>query len=309
MYKKILVPLDGSELAELVLPYAKEIGNRLGLELILLHVCDPEKPESKLMCQGYIEYTAEMIRKQLKEVLISAPGKSQEIKVTGKLTEGRPAEEIINYARENNIDIILMASHGRSGIKRWVLGSVADKVLQASPIPIWLVRANILEQIIHDKWPGMNLLVPLDGSKLAESVIPHLEALAKQFGPEMVNVVLLRVCEEPKITADYPEVSMKSSWKEHVNLVKECFKQEAEKYLQGICEQLSGAGLKASAEVHMGNPADTIIGYIDKHPPVLVVIASHGYSGVSRWAYGSVADKIIHGVSNPIFLVRMKQSG
>ena len=143
---------------------------------------------------------------------------------------------------------------------------------------------------------------------MAETVIPHVEKLAKQIGPEQVNVVLLRVYEEPRINADYPEASMKLTWKEHINLLKEYSKKEAEKYLQGIREQLAGAGIKASVEVLMGSPADAIIGYADKHPSTQIVMASHGYSAVSRWAYGSVADKILHGVSNPIFLVRPKKS-
>jgi len=308
MYNKMLGPLDGSGVAEMALPYARKIGGGLGLELILLHVCEPQKSEIKLICQGYIEHAATLLHNQLKEAQVDATGQRPLEKVIGKVVEGNPAEEIVNYAVKNEIDIILMASRGRSGVKKWMLGSVADKVLQASPVPVWLVRAPFPERIFQNEWPERNLLVPLDGSRLAESVIPHVKTMVKQFGPEKVNVILLRVYEEPSINADYPEASMQLPWKNHVNHIKEYFKKQAEKYLLGVQEKLIGAGLQASVEVLMGNPADAIISYAEKHPHLLIVMASHGYSGISRWAYGSVADKILHSAANPVFLVRAGKS-
>jgi nucleotide-binding universal stress UspA family protein len=307
MYKRMLVPLDGSELAEVVLPYAKELAGRLDLEVILLHVCEPHRSESQFMCQSYIEHAAEIAKTQSREVQTKtgAPEGGKAVEARGEVVTGHPAEEIIKYASENNIDVILMATHGRSGVKRWVLGSVADKVLRASQIPIWLVRAAIPEEIIHDEWPKRTMLVPLDGSKLAESVLPHVEALAKQRGAELINIVLLRVFEEPYVNADYPEASMNLTWKEHVRRIREHFKQEAERYLIGVQNRLTSASLKVRSEVLMGNPADEIISYAHKNHPNLVVLASHGYSGIGRWEYGSVADKVLHGVSSPIFMVRL----
>ena len=306
MYKTMLVPLDGSELAEVVLPYAKELAGRLDLELLLLHVCEPHSSESQFMCQAYIERAAEIVKMQSREVQTktgATPG-GKAVEARGEVVTGHPAEEIIRYASENNTDLILVATHGRSGVKRWVLGSVADKVLRASEVPIWLVRAAIPEEIVYDEWPKRTMLVPLDGSKLAESVIPHVEALAKQRGDELVNVVLLRVCEEPFVTADYPEASINLSWQEHVRRIKEHFKQGAERYLAGVQKRLADAGLRVRAEVLMGKPADEIINYAHQNHPNLIVMATHGYSGIGRWEYGSVADKVLHGVSSPILLVR-----
>jgi nucleotide-binding universal stress UspA family protein len=302
MYKRMLVPLDGSELAEVVLPYAKELAGRLDLELILLHVCEPHGSESQFMCQSYIDHAAEMIKAQSREVQIKtgAPEGGKAVEVKGETVTGHPAEEILNYASGNNVDLILLATHGRSGAKRWVLGSVADKVLRASRVPIWLVRVAIPEKIVYDEWPKRSFLVPLDGSKMAESVLPHIEALAKQRGAQLVNVVLIRVVEEPFITADYPE----SDWKEHVKRIKDHFKKEAENYLAGVKKRLSAAGLNVITEVLMGKPADEIINYAHKNHPNLVIMATHGNSLASRWEYGSIADKVLYGVSSPIFMVR-----
>ena len=195
MYKRMLVPLDGSELAEMVFGYAKELAGRLDLDLNLLHVSGPGEHDLLPKHRAYIERAAEILRRQSAEVQEKTRSKSggRELEVRGELAEGHTAEEILRYADKNDIDLILMATHGRSGVKRWAMGSVADKVLRASKVPVWLVRAGVPEEIVHDKWPQRTMLVPLDGSKLAESVLPHVEALAKQRGSDLVDVVLLRV--------------------------------------------------------------------------------------------------------------------
>ena len=302
MYKLMLVPLDGSELAETVLSYAKELAGRFDLELTLLHVCGPEGVESQFMCRSYLERTAEILRQQSREVQAqtSAPlgGKAVEVKV--EVATGNPAEEILHYAEENAVDIILMGSHGRSGVGRWFLGSVVDKVLRKSKIPIWLVRANISERIVHDEWPNRIMLVPLDGSRFAESVLPHVEALANQRGAKLMKIILLRVVEEPFISADYPF----PDWKEHVNQIREHFKQEAEQYLVKVEKLLHDARLNVRTELLMGKPVDEIINYANNNHPNLIVLATHGSSAISRWEFGNTADKILHGVSSPIFLVR-----
>ena len=304
MYKRLLVPLDGSELAEVVLPYAKELAGRLNLELFLLHVC--EEPQSRFMCRSYVEHAAEVAKTQSVEVQrkIGASSGGNTVEARGEVAIGDPAEEITRYAKENDIDFILMATHGRSGVKRWVLGSVAAKVLRVSRVPVWLVRAGTPEDIIHDEWPERIMLVPLDGSKLAESVLPHVKALAKQASTEMVNVILLRVFEEPYINADYPEASMNLTWKEHVEQIRNHFKQEAMQYLASVRKRLADAGLNVRSEVLMGKPAHEIINYAHNNHPNLIVMSTHGYSGISRWEYGSVADKVLHGANSPIFLVR-----
>ncbi|MDZ4230451.1 MAG: universal stress protein, partial [Dehalococcoidales bacterium] len=201
MYKRMLVPLDGSELAEDVFTYAKELAPKLNIDIILLNVCPPETNEFIPMHQAYIDHAAEVLKRQLPKTPKSKEEEpaGKRIKMSGELAVGYPAEEIIRYAEENKIDLILMATHGRSGLKRWTLGSVADKVLRASKIPVLLIHPRVPDEIIYDKWPKQTLLVPLDGSELAESVLPHVETLAKQRGPRMVDVTLLRICEPPAI--------------------------------------------------------------------------------------------------------------
>jgi len=300
MYKKVLVPLDGSELAEGALVYAKEVARRLRLAVVLFHVYGSAETELVPARQAYINSKVDTIRRELKaqtEAGIEPIG--EEVTVRGELAEGYPAEEILRYAAENSIDFILMSTHGRTGIKLWAMGSVADKVLRASRVPIWLIRAGVPPEIISDKLPTRRMIVLLDGSELAESVLPHVETLAKQRGADLVDIILLGVCE-PMPVAAYYYATVPIDWEDYIVRCK----REDEQYLTNIEKRLKSAGLKAHSELLMGKPADAIIDYVSKNPINLIVMSTHGRSGLSRWVYGSVAEKVLHGTSTPIFLVR-----
>ncbi len=293
MYKRMLVPLDGSELSEVVFPYAKELAGRLDLEIILLHVHNPEESETLPLHQAYIERKVEVMARQTEEMRqrtgIGQGGKA--VQVRGELVAGYPAEEILRYADENDIGFILMATHGRSGIRRWVLGSVAEKILQASKIPVWLVRAGVPAEVVYDKWPRITMLVPLDGSELAEAVLPHVKTLAKQQGIEQMDVVLFGVAE-PSVGSVYYIPNVPTTL------------EEMKEYLAKIEKRLKDAGLTVRSEVRRGNPTEQIIEYAGENPFNLIVMSTHGRSGLGRWVFGSVADKVLHGASSPVFLIR-----
>jgi nucleotide-binding universal stress UspA family protein len=302
MYKRLLVPLDGSELAEESLTYARELAARLDLEVVLLHVASVAASDSLPMHRAYVDHAAEILRLETAEVLKRlGPGPGGEsVRVKGEVVEGYPADEILRYAADHEIDLILMVTHGRSGIRRWLLGSVADKVLQTSWVPIWLVRAGAKGAVYRD---GLRFLVPLDGSELAELVLPHVEALAKQRTTEPVEVVLMRVCEPlivPPVGA--PEASL--NWAKVAEEHMAGTRQGAQEYLGKVRDGLAETGMKLKLEVAEGNPADEITNYVNKNECDLVVMATHGRSGLSRWAYGSVAGKVLLSASCPIFLVR-----
>jgi nucleotide-binding universal stress UspA family protein len=315
VYHKMLVPLDGSELSEVVFPYAKELAGRLGLEVLLLHVHRPGESQTVPLHRAYIEHKAEVIGRQSQEVQarVGADEAGRVVRVRGELAAGYPADEILRYAEENDVDLILMATHGLSGIRRWVMGSVADKVLRASRVPVWLVRAGIPEGIVYDKWPKRTILVPLDGSELAEAVLPHVEALAKQRGPELVEVVLLGAYEPVSALGYYPPSARFESPQGAVHVMPRDYvrgesarlKLVAEQYLSGVARRLGASGLKVSCQALAGAPAEVIVDYANNHPFNLIVMSTHARSGLSRWTYGSVAARVLRGVSSPIFLVRV----
>lgn len=301
MYKRMLLPLDGSELAEVALSYAKGIASRFGLELILLHVATKGEAESLPMHQAYIEQTRERLSRETSEIQEKVGGKP--VMVKGEVVLGYAADEILRYAADKEIDLTMMATHGRSGIGRWVMGSVADKVLGSSALPVLLVRAGMPRDVAYENWANPRLLVPLDGSELAELVLPHVEALGLAQDGAAPEVILVRVCEPlvlPPVTA--PETTI--NWGTTADQYLTESKRSAEKYLSRVQRGLTDAGLRVSIEVLEGDPAVAIIDYATKRQVNLVVMATHGRSGLGRWAYGSVAQKLLHGVSCPILMVR-----
>lgn len=146
------------------------------------------------------------------------------------------------------------------------------------------------------------ILVPLDGSELAESVLPHVETIAR--GCSVVEIVLLRVCEAPSILADYPEGRDKS-WEKHVERMTTNARQQCNIYLGDVEKQLRDRGFSVRTESRLGKPAEEIIDFANKNKVDLIIMASHGRSGVSRWAYGSEADKVLRSSCMPVLLIKV----
>ena len=145
------------------------------------------------------------------------------------------------------------------------------------------------------------ILVPLDGSELAESVLPHVETIAR--GCSVVEIVLLRVCEAPSILADYPEGSNRN-WEKHVERMTTNAQQQCNVYLGDVEKQLRDQGFNVRTESCLGKPAEEIVNYATKNKVDLIIMASHGRAGVSRWAYGSEADKVLRSSCVPVLLVK-----
>jgi nucleotide-binding universal stress UspA family protein len=144
MLKKILVPLDGSKLAEKAIPYAQELVSKFDAELILTRVLQPMLVMSEY---GVAFYNQQLEQEQTEAqtYLKTIKGELREfnLEATTEVLTGQPiADAIIDLACKKDVDLILMSTHGRSGISRWVYGSIASKVLQHAPCPIYLIRAN-----------------------------------------------------------------------------------------------------------------------------------------------------------------------
>ncbi len=311
MVIKILVPLDGSELAERALYYAEPMVVKKGAQVILMHVCGPdecqceaEKCTVQPLHRVYIEETAERFKNKLKEEV------SNGADVRWEILCGEPATNIINYAGTQDIHHIIMASHGRSGINRWILGSVADRVTRGSPVPVIIINAS-LEEIRQSGLPDKKILVLLDGSDTAEQVLPYAKEHAEMSSRE---VVLLRVCEQPNIEHPliyhsmewgYPP-SRPLQWEDYAEqeLIKR--KEEVRAYLTGIEEKFTSVGIKVSSEVIVGRPAEAIVDYLAVMHFNLVVMSTHGRSGLTRWALGSVASRVLHATTSPVLLVRSR---
>jgi nucleotide-binding universal stress UspA family protein len=306
MYKRIVIPLDGSELAERALPYAEELARKLGSEVILLNVRrpseDPDHPEHRAYLSKRVATTEQEIKKSPslpsgEKVKVD----SAIIGVSGLLTH--PAEEILDYAETNNIGLIIMATHGRTGIKRWALGSTAEKVARASKCPILLIRASTdLRRSVHlDK-----ILVPLDGSIHSEVVLSHIENIAPKL---KARVYLLKIVEPTyHVYPVYDEVAYYggSGMVEMPYTEEEMkpIKVAAEEYIKSVSRKLMAEGIKTSYKVEVGSAAEGIIRAEEEMGVDMVAMSTHGHSGFGRWEHGSIADKVLHGGNKPLLLVR-----
>ncbi len=286
-FKSALVPLDGSQLAEDILPFAREFARRYCMEVTLFHVCDPGGTDSQTMCQVYVDSKAGAYNTENSVYPVNS------IAVTGK-----PAEEIIGHAREKGYDFILMATHGRSGVGRWLMGSVSEKVLRASDVPILMVRTGEHLDASRVETLGNSLLVTLDGSQHAEASLPYVETIARQCGLSNPKIVLMRVYEKPFVTADYPQ----PDWEEHVDRITGQFRKVVEDYLANVARRLP-SDLDVETVTVEGNPAEEIIKYAKAHALSMIVMTTHGNSTLAQWEFGSVADKVVRGAGSPVFLV------
>jgi nucleotide-binding universal stress UspA family protein len=237
-----------------------------------------------------------VLQKKAEEVRSRCGDTSQDhcIAVKSSVVVGYPPEEILKYIDQNDIDIVMLSTHGRSGIRAWDLGAVANKVIHGAKIPVWLVPSELREEVISDKIPLRTMVIPLDGSKLSEQVIPHAINIAKQRGAESEMVLVF-------VDNDIVGVPMNQ---EALNLRKENL-AVMQKYLDTKVEEIKAAGIQARSKILNGNPAEAIIDFVKYNPPQLIAMATSSHTGLSRMLFGSVTENVINLIKKtPIFLIR-----
>ena len=295
MYEKILVPLDGSDLAEIALPYAEELAGALGCEITLIHVSESADEKYENMHQLYIEKIVEATIQDAEKFRKNK--RAKKIKVSSVHLTGHVAEQIVDYADKENIGLIVMTTHGRSGIRRWILGNVAAKVVRATDRPIALIRAK--DTPPEARAERINkILVPLDGSKASEVVIPHVSELASKLKAE---VVLFQVVAPSYFVYAIPgeAVLQPHSPEDLQNMI-----ENSKLYLDKVGAEFRDKGIETTSEVGIGGPAEEIIRIADEIQVDMVAMSTHGHSSISLWAFGSNADKVLHAGDTPVLLVR-----
>lgn len=292
-FKRLLIPLDGSKLGEIVFPFSRELAHRLNMEITCLHICELGDNQFCPMHEAYVKTTADKLMEQGEE-------SGQPVKAKSAIFEGQPSEGIVKYAEQESSDFILMATHGRSGFNRWVLGSNAMKVLRRTNIPVWLIRNG---SSVSCNWPRTEIIVPLDESPLAESILPFVIKLVKDWGLENTQVILTKVCDEPVIPADFTD-EMQDVWREKKNEEAAVCSVSGQRYLKSIQARLNDEGIDTRIEVRVGKVADEIISLAADSPFSFIVMSTHGRSGRGRWAYGSTTERVIVSATCPILLVK-----
>jgi nucleotide-binding universal stress UspA family protein len=306
IYDRIVVPLDGSELAEQVLPYVTRISLGLGIPVHLMRVFSSVPDE--LADPGHSLYSSAItsgVNDGITDYLNSVKRKTAGIDVTCSVYEGDAVTHIVEEADKSLDSLIAMSTHGRSGITRWLLGSVTDKVLHATKNPMLIVRGG------HEGDPELDfdlktIIVPVDGSPLAESVIPHVAALAKGLD---LKVTLLRAAatvEEFSAATGYQRLDgvVGLHFEKYEDMAKEA-RKEAVVYLKGLEDTLHEHGVESvDHQIVCGKAANMIIDVAKDTPDNLVAMTTHGRSGPARWTMGSVTDRVVRHSGDPVLVVR-----
>ena len=301
MFTKMLIPLDGSRTAEKVLPYARALGGVLKIPVELLAVVDIGEMATHIAASKarFLDAMVQDAERSCSEYLKAVAAKATGVNIKWSVEKGRPEEVITEKAVADKNALIAMATHGRSGLNRWMLGSVAEKVLRGCENPLLMVRAS--EEVdAEEKVRLKSVIVPLDGSELAERVIPSVVALAKAMN---IEVVLFRAYSIPYSVYSGTEGYSAINFEELIAAVKD----EAVGYLEKKTAELKKDGLaKVSYVAKEGLSADEVIALGRATQDNLIAMCSHGRSGVKRWVLGSVTETVVRHSGDPVLVVRAR---
>jgi nucleotide-binding universal stress UspA family protein len=311
MYRAILVPLDGSQLSEGALPVACEIARRSGatLHLLLVAVRAMAAPifveglpviDEELHSLGKMHDRAYL--EQIRDRLIA----EGELSVTVAVLDPLDADDhdqtipgfIAAYVAANDIDLIVMTTHGRGGLTRFWLGSVADALIRLSPAPILLLRSRDAAAEPRQAATLRRFLIPLDGSARSEAVVAPALALGQLLGAEytLLHVVVPAVLGPAAPFTTPTDFDPERTGRDQA---------EAQRYLEEVAGRLQGLGATAHARVLVADQVALAI--LEEHRREgydLIAMSTAGRSGIRRLLIGSVADKVLRRAEAPLLLHR-----
>ena len=287
--KRILLPLDGSDIAESALPYAEELASKLGAELVLYHAYSHEKHPQEHMYKTYLNSIAQIVR-----------GKTGagDIKVSTTIETGEAASNICNLVNQNEVDLVVMTTVSSSGLKVGkTLGSVTDHVCRNVPVPVMLIRPANAMQPEKNEQLLKRMLVTLDGSELSKLALPIAEELAAGL---KLNTTLFQMSNMIRLYDDGSGISPYIVYTQFNEIEKNRVIDE----MNTLQKTLQEKGLNVSSTVVSGfDAAGEIIEISKKMNIDLVVMSTHGRTGFSRWVLGNVAEKVLrHGTSHLLLI-------
>lgn len=291
MYKRILVPLDGSALSERVLPIARRLARAFGASIDLFYAIQAPSEE---ISEGIPEEITSQAKKDGEEYLErmanSLSTDSEEMRIGYSVQAGYPASMIIELSESQRETLIVMSTHGYSGLQLLLLGSVASKVVQAAKTPVLLIPAGA-KNPEGDLVEFKRIIVPLDGSRLAECSLPYVVDLCKILEMELILV--------RSYHPNFPGSSIR------MHDVSQIVHDSAENYVREKARQLESEGLKkVSYKVLRGLPAAQITDFAIETPNSLTAMCTHGRHGIGRWMLGSVTNAVINSSEEPVLVIR-----
>lgn len=297
MFDHVLVPLDGSSLAECVLPHVVAVTKALDAEVTLLRAVDRRRAQAKSQAVDPLGW--HMRKSEARSYLNDVAGRLQEagLPVKQTIAQGDAAACIINYTREQDVDLIVISSHGESGLSEWNISSVVQKVILRAYTPTMIVRAY--QPIPDADWAALRydrLLVPLDGSKRAEYILPWANHLA---GFHHCKLLLTHVVNRPEVPRQAPLTKEET---ELVDRLTELNRQSGERYLEELRSRFSSE--VATRLLVSERASETLHRLVEEEDVDVVLLTAHGYSGGAKWPYGSTALNFIAYGTRPLLIVQ-----
>jgi nucleotide-binding universal stress UspA family protein len=301
MFDRILLPLDISEMPEIVVPYAEELAGKFASEIILYYVRAKDHKELKNLTMDYLDRVAETIKQHIRN------REKKEITITTKVAEGEPAQSICALVNNNKIDLIIMPSVNASGLKIGkILGSVSEHVCHTVPIPILLIKPQHAQLTTKLKLFN-NILIPLDGSELSKLSLPVGEEVAAKL---KIPIVLfeMAIMGYPSANSSYMYGSDYVKINDRDEQVIEYNYAKANELI-AIERELREKRVSVDHRITSGIDAAKEIAQISKEVGIdLIVMSTHGRSGLDRWVMGSVAEKVLRYGETPVLLVNARAS-
>jgi nucleotide-binding universal stress UspA family protein len=298
MFSRMLIPLDGSKTAEKVLPYARRLATISSISVELLGVIEMTEVAAEISSSEapYAEALLKEAQRNSTDYLETLANTFPNGMVRCRVEQGRPEDVIINAAAMHKDTLIAMATHGRSGVSRWLVGSVTEKVLRGTVNPLLVVHAH-RNLKIETLASLSSVIVPLDGSEMAESVLSPVADLALALS---LQVILLQTYALPAATYGDDDYYVP----DYIEL-KDQIKNQSEDYLSSKATSLRAQGIANVSTVAIdGSAADAIISLSHDTPDSLVALSSHSRSGLQRWVLGSVTEKVVRHCEGPVLVVR-----
>ena len=290
MYKVIMVPTDGSGFDREAIRVALRMAERSGAKIRLVRVLATGSFFGMAAATEGTAVAAEIVRSERDTALGELYALAAECRVTSTadltvdLHTGPVADVLEGYARRHDVDLIVISTHGRSGFSRFTLGSVTDSLIRHTTIPILVVKppTSYLNPQINEAF--RHIVVPLDGSTLAEQILPRVMALATIEDAEitLLNVLIPRSHSEKDIVD--PSLPW---WDKDISVARQ--------YLFGIAARLRRNGIPVTTDIVIGENVPNAIGdFASRERADLIAIATHGRGGLARLIHGSVADAVMH---------------
>jgi nucleotide-binding universal stress UspA family protein len=294
MYDTVLIPSDGSEHAVRAAEHGVYLARAFDATVHLLNVVDVQAAAGPFDAGGVDKAFVERLESDGRTAIEAVEAVAgEEDRVETALVRGSPAEAILEYGTENGVDLIAMGTHGRTGLERYVAGSVTERVLRLAEVPVLTVRAT--EKSRHEG-AYTDVLVPTDGSEYAARAAGHGIAVAEQVGAR-VHAVAAADVERLDSIRDFASITG----------LRERLVADGERWAEAVAARASDAGLDAVTDVREGSPSEVILAYADEHDADLIAMGTRGRTGLDRYLLGSTTERTVRRSDVPVLAVTERE--